>query len=121
MSFDVRRGRLIRGAGQARVCPAKHHLTEARALVNRSTTGAEHLELYWVDMHPGGEGIEDIHPGCEHGFVVLAGSGEAYVEGERFDLSPEDCLFIPEGARHSIQTVGEQTLRMIVFMAPHRS
>lgn len=88
--------------------------------MNRSSVGARHVELYLVEIQPGGEGYDDAHPGCEHGFFVLAGEGEAYVEGERFELRPEDCLFIPEGAKHSVKTLGEHPLRMMVFMAPHR-
>lgn len=113
--------RLIRGGGQTPVCPPKHSLTEARALVNRNTVGARHTELYLVEIRPGGEGTEDAHPGCEHGFFILAGKGEACVDGERFELQPDDCLFIPEGARHSVRPSGSDGLRMIVFMAPHRA
>lgn len=89
-------------------------------LVNRNSVGAKRVELYLVDIHPGGEGFDDAHPGCEHGFFILSGEGEACVEGERFELRPEDCLFIPEGARHSVKTVGNIPMRMMVFMAPHR-
>lgn len=120
MCSDRRRGRLIRSAGQTPVCPPKHVLTDAVALVNGNVAGASQIELYLVDFKPGGEGFEDAHPGCEHGFFVLSGKGEAWVEGERFELGPEDCLFIPEGARHSIKTLGEESLRTVVFMAPHR-
>lgn len=102
------------------MCPAKHALTDAVALVNRNLVGATHIELYLVEFKPGGEGLDDAHPGCEHGFFVLSGKGEFYVEGERFELGAEDCLFIPEGARHSVKTLGDQPLRTVVFMAPHR-
>lgn len=120
MSSEASRGRLIHGVGQTPVCPALHTLTDARALINRNTVGARKFELYLVEIHPGGEGLDDSHPGCEHGFFVLSGEGEAYVEGEHFVLIPEDSLFIPEGARHSVRPTGAQSLRMLVFMAPHR-
>lgn len=120
MSSEARKGRLIHGAGQEPVCPARHTLTEARALVNHKTVGATQIELYLVEIHPGGEGLEDSHTGCEHGFFVLSGEGEAYVEGEHFTLRPDDSLFIPEGARHSVKPTGTQSLRMVAFMAPHR-
>ncbi|THF61066.1 cupin domain-containing protein [Pseudothauera nasutitermitis] len=120
MCSEAVRGRLVHSPGQTPVCPARHTLTEARALVNGKTVGASQVELYLVEIHPGGEGLEDRHPGCEHGFFILDGEGEAYVEGERFTLRPEDSLFIPPGARHSVRPAGAQSLKMIVFMAPQR-
>ncbi|MBW7901285.1 MAG: cupin domain-containing protein [Rhodocyclaceae bacterium] len=114
-------GRLIRSRGQTPVCPPKHALTDAWALVTNRSVGARHIELYAVEIHPGGEGFDDAHPGCEHGFFVLAGEGEARVGGERFALQPEDCLFIPDGASHSVRPSGDGSLRLLVFMAPHRN
>lgn len=121
MSSEATRGRLVHAGGQTPVCPPLHTLTDARALVNGKTVGASQVELYLVEIHPGGEGSDDVHPGCEHGFYVLSGEGEASVEGEHFVLRPDDSLFIPKGARHSVRPTGAQSLKMIVFMAPHRT
>ncbi|MDP3669089.1 MAG: cupin domain-containing protein [Telluria sp.] len=114
------RAQLIHAAALPATCPPKHRLTQGRAVINRHSVGTEQLELYLVDILPGGEGEQDIHPDCDHGFFILQGKGEAQVEEERFLLEPDDCLFIPRGARHSVRPAGENTLRMIVFMAPHR-
>jgi mannose-6-phosphate isomerase-like protein (cupin superfamily) len=34
-------------------------------------------------------------------------------------LQKEDCLFIPDGAVHSVKALGAETLKTIVFMAPY--
>lgn len=112
--------RVVRSAAQPSVCPPKHTLTESRALVSRGLVGAEQVELYLVEIHPGGEGALDRHPDCEHGFYVLSGIAEGLVNGEYFSLWQGDCLFIPPGVEHSIRPIGVQSVKMIVFLAPHR-
>lgn len=114
------RAQLIHATALPAVCPPKHRKTDGRAVINRKTVGTEQIELYLVDIFPGGEGEQDIHPDCDHGFFILQGIGEAEVEGERFFMEPNDCLFIPRGARHSVRPLNGETLRMVVFMAPHR-
>ena len=116
----LNRAQLIHAAALPAACPPKHRRTDGRAVINRKTVGTEQIELHLVDIFPGGEGEEDVHPDCDHGFFILQGKGEATVEEERFLLEPNDCLYIPRGARHSVRPLDDQTLRMIVFMAPHR-
>jgi mannose-6-phosphate isomerase-like protein (cupin superfamily) len=89
-------------------------------LANRATLGTEAFELYLVNIAPGGEGEDDVHPDCDHGFFVLDGEAEAYVGGDRFELRRDDFLFIPRGANHSVRPRGNRPLRMLVLMAPHR-
>lgn len=120
MSSDIRRAQVVRIGGLKPVCPPLHLGTNAWPLVSQMVTGARHIELYLVEILPDGEGLPDRHPGCEHGFFVLSGRGRAQVEGSEYELEPEDCLFIPDGAIHSIKTIGSEPLRMVVFMAPHR-
>lgn len=120
MSSDSYLAGVVRGSGQIPICPATHVWTEARTLINHKTVGAKHIEMYLVDILPGGEGFVDEHRG-EHGYYILSGEGEADVEGVRHLLQKEDCLFIPDGAVHSVKTLGAETLKTIVFMAPHRN
>lgn len=111
---------LVRGHLQPPKCPPKHELTASRALVNREVVGATSIELYLVEISTGGEALPDAHPGCEHGFFILSGNGEAEVNAQRFVVSEGDCLFIPPGAEHAIRPSGHEPLRMIVFFSPHR-
>ncbi len=71
-----------------------------------------------TEMHPGGEAEKDAHEGREHCFFILSGVGDAVVEGERFELHPYECLWIPPGADHELRPIGEQTLRFLVITFP---
>jgi mannose-6-phosphate isomerase-like protein (cupin superfamily) len=113
-------GKLIKLAELQSVCPPGHINTETLEIITKNTVGAEHIELFLSEMHPGGEAEESVHPFSEHGYFMISGVGEAVVEGKRFTLHPNECLYIPPGAKHGIKPVGKNTIRVIVFMSPPR-
>jgi mannose-6-phosphate isomerase-like protein (cupin superfamily) len=96
-------------------CPPKHTNTDAWALINKDTVGSEHVNFALTEIRPGGEAEEATHPGAEHGYFMVSGVGEAYVEGEKFMVNPNECLWIPPGAKHSIKPVGQEPIRFLVF------
>ncbi|WP_034640515.1 cupin domain-containing protein [Desulfovibrio inopinatus] len=98
-------------------CPPKHIDTDAFVLIPKET-GAKHYTLFCTEVRPGGEAELDTHPGREHCYFILSGTGDAEVEGEKFLLNPGDCLWIPPGAAHGVKPVGGQTLRFAVVVSP---
>ncbi len=112
--------RLIRALDFEPACPPKHVKTDGYPIFTPKTVGAEQIELFLVDIHPGGEGLEDAHPGTEHGFFLLSGRAEVTVEEETFVMEPDDGVFIPAGAMHTIKPLDGAKIRLIAFMAPAR-
>lgn len=98
-------------------CPPKHVRTDAFTVIGEDT-GAKNFVLFNVEIHPGGEAQPDTHPGREHCYFVLSGVGDATVDGQKFELHPGDCLWMPPGVRHGVKAVGGQTLRFVVVTAP---
>jgi uncharacterized cupin superfamily protein len=56
------------------------------------------------------------HHGCDEMFLVLSGTGEYRVGGERLSIRPGDCLGAPAGgAAHQIINTGAEELRYLGF------
>lgn len=113
-------GKHIKLAELQPVCLPGHAKTESYEIITKNTVGAKHIEFYLSEMHPGGEAEESIHPISEHGYFMISGVGEATVEGKKFTIRPNECLYIPPGAKHGIKPIGGP-IRVIVFMAPPRA
>lgn len=114
---ERQKARVIRLSKERPVCPPKHVKTDAYTMVGEMV-GAKNFVLFNVEIHPGGEAQLDTHPGSEHCYFVISGSGDATVEGESFQLKPGDCLWIPPDSVHGIKPLGDETLRFIVVTAP---
>ena len=110
-------GKLVKVAELESYCPPKHIDMDTWAIINKNTVGAELVGFVLTEIRPGGEAEEDTHPGVEHGYFMISGVGEALVEGEKFIVNPNECLWIPPGARHGIKPVGKESIRFLVFSA----
>ena len=69
---------------------------------------------------PGGKegGPRNRHRGADQWLFVVAGSGEAIVEGERHALKKGALVLIEQGDRHEIRATGKAPLRTLNFYAP---
>ena len=99
------------------VCPPKHINTDAFTLIPQET-GVKGFVLFCTEVHPGGEAELDTHPGREHCYFMLSGTGIAKVDGKEFTVRPGNCLWIPPGAEHGIKPVGGETIRFAVVTSP---
>ena len=99
------------------VCPPKHIDTDTFTLTPEET-GVKSFVLFCSEIHPGGEAEPDVHPGREHCYFMISGTGEATVDGEKFTVRPGTCLWIPPGAEHGIKPVGRETIRFVIVTAP---
>ncbi len=67
-----------------------------------------------------GSGPYHYHDKCENTYIVLEGTIEAIVEGQRFILKKGDVAFIPAGLRHSAGNAGDVEAVAIEIYAPPR-
>ncbi len=79
--------------------------------------GLKHLGVHRVELEPGREATEyHMHWHEEECVFVLAGSGEAMINGEVFPLGCGDFIGLPAGqAAHSVVNTGSEILVLLVF------
>jgi len=49
---------------------------------------------------------------------VMAGSGQAYVNGEWRPIAPGDYIFVPATVEHGIRNTGPTTLKLFIHHSP---
>lgn len=88
-----------------------------RVLVDAEAGGARNQSLAEATLAPGQATERHYHAETEELYVVLAGSGEMEVDGERREVGPGDAVLLPPGAWHRIRTA-EDELRFLCCCAP---
>ena len=88
-----------------------------RVLLDARAGGAANQSLAEAELAPGQETQRHYHAATEEIYVLLAGSAEMEVEGERSSVAPGDAILIPAGARHQI-VAGESGVRFLCCCAP---
>jgi len=108
-------GKLLKVSELESYCPEGHTHTDTWGIIKKDTVGAKHVVIALCEMRPGGEADAASHPGAEHGYFLLSGIAEAFVEDKKFLMNPNECLWVPPGAKHGIKAIGRQTIKFIVF------
>jgi len=78
------------------------------------------VECYITEIRPGGRAEKDKHPDADHIFYYLTGYGYQIIDGVRYDVGPNDVLWVPRGCDHEMYVTGNETLRMLVTFSPAR-
>lgn len=111
-------GKIVKLAEQEPYDAKGHTNTSAWRIISKDTVGAELARVGLVEIRPGGEAQEDTHPGTEQAYYILSGEAEGFVGEMKFEVKPNDCVWIPPGVNHYMKTKGMQTLRFIVVTTP---
>jgi mannose-6-phosphate isomerase-like protein (cupin superfamily) len=86
------------------------------ALRREVVAGPEaHVDVVMVP--PGGEIGAETHADADETLLVLAGAGEAVVDGERLPVRAGSVVYIPRGTRHNVHNRGPATLRLYAVHA----
>lgn len=117
---SVKKGFVTKVSAVTPKCPAKHVETSSWRLLAPASHGNKAATISLVEIRPGGKAEPDVHEASEQMFYIISGRVKAHVSGEDFDVEPNSLLFVPEGALHSMEVVGEEVLRMVVVTAPPR-
>ncbi len=81
-----------------------------------SGTANQSLAEAWLE--PGQATERHYHAASEELYVLLDGSGEMEIDGERARVDPGDAVLIPPGARHQITALADGPLRFLCCCAP---
>jgi mannose-6-phosphate isomerase-like protein (cupin superfamily) len=88
-----------------------------RVLLDADAGGARNQSLAEALLAPGQATQRHYHAETEELYVLLDGSAEMEVDGERRDVEPGDAVLIPPGAWHQIRA-GAQEVRFLCCCAP---
>jgi mannose-6-phosphate isomerase-like protein (cupin superfamily) len=89
-----------------------------RVLLDAALGGAANQSLAEAWLEPGQATARHYHARSEEIYVVLDGSGEMEVDGDRRRVGPGDAILIPPGAWHQIRAEGGAALRFLCCCAP---
>lgn len=91
--------------------PGIEHLTLAG-----SENGLKDLSIWKQSIAPGGATPPHRHD-CEEVALILAGTGELLVDGERYRFGADTTLVVPRNVPHQIINIGEEPLELVGVLA----
>ncbi len=68
------------------------------------------------DLKPGKEIEVHVDP-YEEIYYILEGEAQMMVDGEKQRVKPNNAIWIPSGATHSLQNDGEDVCKVLIFAA----
>ena len=80
--------------------------------------GATRLRADRIVYHPGDSAAAHYHVGCDHVFVVLAGSGRFHADGETHRLGAGDIATVAEREVHWFENDTGEDFSFVEFWAP---
>lgn len=81
------------------------------------TQAFAHGSMSLVLFTPRGRDYQTPHDQDEI-YIVVRGTGEFVVEGERFPFSPGDALFVPASKEHHFENFSDDLVTWVVFWGP---
>jgi mannose-6-phosphate isomerase-like protein (cupin superfamily) len=80
----------------------------------------KHAQAAEMTIAPGGKegGPDNRHRGADQWLFVVAGSGEARIEGRKLGLAPGMLVLIERGEKHEICNTGTKALKTLNFYVP---
>ena len=90
-----------------------------RCLLDQASTGAETPFAFGIQtVDPGCHVREHLHDQNEEVIFVIAGEGEAHIEGAVHPMRPGSCFFFPRNRAHSFHNTGSGPLTFVWCIMP---
>lgn len=77
-----------------------------------------HMQLVLMSLLPGEEIGEEIHDENDQFFRFEQGTGECFIDGNKYQVADGDVIIIPSGAKHNVINTGSDSLKMYTIYAP---
>jgi mannose-6-phosphate isomerase-like protein (cupin superfamily) len=79
----------------------------------------EYVQVVVMNIPPGGEIGEEVHPDTDQILYLVDGEGEVILDGERARYREGDLVLVRAGVRHNfVNTDDEDDLKIITMYAP---
>ncbi|MBI2184494.1 MAG: cupin domain-containing protein [Thaumarchaeota archaeon] len=88
-----------------------------RRIAIEKATGAEKLQLMFIDLEPNRRGPYHYHSSAEQITFVVDGSGELVVEGKRYTVERDHVVFFQPKEKHSVNA-GKKGMKLIEIYSP---
>ena len=89
-----------------------------RELLGLPTAPVRNQSLAEATLEPGQATERHYHARSEELYVLLDGSAEMEVDGDRREVGPGDAILIPPGAWHQIHAGADGPVRFLCCCAP---
>ena len=90
-----------------------------RCLLDQASTGSETPFAFGTQtVDPGCHVREHLHDANEEIIFVIAGEGEAHIEGAVHPMRPNSCFFLPRNRAHSFHNTGTGPLTFVWCIMP---
>jgi mannose-6-phosphate isomerase-like protein (cupin superfamily) len=74
--------------------------------------------LAHAEVPPGAASLPHRLHGRSETYLLLEGEGQAYIDGQAYDLQKDELLYIPAGAEQYIRNTGAGVLRFLCIVDP---
>lgn len=92
--------------------------SEIRELLSHRNSCIKKQSLAEARLPPGGQTAPHYHPLAEEIYYILEGRGRMQIGDEVRMVGPGDAIAIEPGAIHTIENVGDGTLKFLCCCAP---
>jgi Mannose-6-phosphate isomerase len=76
------------------------------------------LQLVLMCIQPGDEIGAEIHDDRDQFFRIEDGTGEITIDDNRYEVSADDGIIVPQGTRHNVRNTGNTPLRLYTIYGP---
>ena len=83
-----------------------------RWVIDEQKDGAPIYALRVIEVAPGGHTPDHTHP-FEHENFIMEGTGRVQIEGEWFEVTVGDIVFVPPNIQHTYVNTGDNHLKFL--------
>ncbi|RKP58298.1 cupin domain-containing protein [Cohnella endophytica] len=87
----------------------------SKMLIDRTNSETQNVQINMGIMAPGAKHTDHNHPtDYDELYLIMKGEGMVRLDGQEYDLSPGDVVFIPGGSNHAIANKSD-TEELVIF------
>ena len=93
-------------------------LTRSNTYFRRVLFTAKYSQLVVMCLKPGEEIGLEVHNNLDQFFRFEEGEGKVIVNAEEFDITADDAVIVPAGARHNVINTSTNDLKLYTLYSP---